>query len=79
MFVGGDATDNTVTGTTSKLRYEIFAGKGSYNLVNGTESGALMTSEDINRIVDYIKVSRNAELTVDDNIKDIIGNKLIIK
>ena len=79
LFVGGDATDNTVTGTTSKLRYEIFAGKGSYNLVNGTESGALMTSEDINRIVDYIKVSRNAELTVDDNLKDIIGNKLIIK
>jgi hypothetical protein len=76
LFVGGDATDKSVTGTTGKLRYEINGSEGKYNIVNGTEAGALLTNADI---VDVIKVSRAADITIDDELKAILGCKYIVK
>jgi hypothetical protein len=80
LFVGGDATDSTVTGTTTKLRYEINAAEeDSYNIVNGTEAGKLLTTEDVDRIVDGIKVSRSANVTISDDLIKILGDKYIVK
>lgn len=80
LFVGGDPTDSTVTGTTTKLKYEILqSDNDSYHIQNGTEAGAALTAEDAERIVDSIKVSRSANITIDDDIKAILGNKYIIK
>ena len=80
LFVGGDATDSTVTGTTGKLRYEINASDhGSYNIVNGTEAGQLLTAEVADKIVDAIKVSRSAKVTIAPELLDILGAKYTIK
>lgn len=80
LFVGGDATDSTVTGTTGKLRYEINASDhGSYNIVNGTDGGELLTSEVVDKIVDAIKVSRSAKVTIAPELLDILGAKYIVK
>ena len=80
LFVGGDPTDSTVTGTTQKLRIEINAGNGVYNIENGTEAGVALTAEDIERIVEFVKVSRNAgEITISDDYKALLGDRYIIK
>ena len=80
LFVGGDATDSTVTGTTGKLRYEINASDhGSYNIVNGTEAGQLLTAEVADKIVDAIKVSRSANVNIAPELIDILGAKYIVK
>ncbi len=80
LFVGGDATDKTVTGTTTKFRYEIVGAEGdSYNIANGTEAGKLLTAEDAERIIDIIKVSKTANVTIDDELVNILGNKYVIK
>ena len=80
LFVGGDATDKTVTGTTGKLRYEINASDhGSYNIVNGTEAGELLTAEVADKIVDAIKVSRSVDVTIAPELLDILGAKYIVK
>jgi hypothetical protein len=77
LFVGGDATDSTVTGTTGKLRYEI-TGPGTYNIVNGTEAGALLTADVAKEIIDVIKVSRSSNITINDALKDVLGDKYIV-
>jgi hypothetical protein len=80
LFVGGDATDSSVTGTTGKLRYEINASDhGSYNIVNGTEAGQLLTAEVADKIVDAVKVSRSANVTIAPELLDILGAKYIVK
>lgn len=80
LFVGGDATDSTVTGTTGKLKYEINASDhGSYNIVNGTEAGALLTAETAEKIVDSIKVSRSVDVTIAPELLNILGAKYIVK
>ena len=77
LFVGGDATDKTVTGTTGSLKYDINA--GTYNIVVGTEDGHPLTQADIDHIVDSIKVSRSAEVTISDELKAMLGDKYIVK
>lgn len=79
LYVGGDASDNTVTGTTENIIIEINAGLGSYNIVPGTEKGKQITSEDAERIVKYVKVSRNTNVTISDELKEILGSKYIVK
>lgn len=80
LFVGGDATDSTVTGTTGKLRYEInYSDHGKYNIVIGTEAGQLLTSEVVDKIVDAIKVSRSVDVTIAPETLDILGAKYIVK
>lgn len=79
LFVGGDSTDSTVTGTTKNIRININAGEGSYNIVRGVEGGVAITAEDVERIVDAVKVSRNANVTINKELLDILGNKYITK
>lgn len=80
LYVGGDASDSTVTGTTGKLKYEIKqCDHGSYNIENGTEAGQLLTANDVERIVDSIKVSRSAEVTIAPELLNILGAKYIVK
>ena len=80
LFVGGDPTDSTVTGTTTKLRYEINeSDHGSYVIKNGTENGEFLTADDVQRIVDTIKVPRTGDITIDADIKAMLGNKYIVK
>ena len=79
LYVGGDASDSTVTGTTTKLKYEIDGAEGSYHFEIGTEAGKLITKEDAERIVDSIKVSRSSNVTLADGLADILGNKYIVK
>ena len=80
LFVGGDATDSTVTGTTGTLKYEINGAGGSYVIKNGTENGHFLTQEDIDHIVKYIKVSRStADITIDEELLAMLGDKYIVK
>jgi hypothetical protein len=79
LYVGGDASDPSVTGTTTKLLYEIDGAEGTYNFENGTENGVLLTKEDVERIVDRIEVSRNATVTMDDSLRQLLGSKFIEK
>lgn len=80
LFVGGDATDKTVTGTTENIKITINAGSGEYNIVNGTEAGELLTKEQIKEIVTYVKVSRNAgTVNISDEFRALLGDKYIIK
>ena len=40
----------------------------------------ILTAEDIERIVEFVKVSRNAgEITISDDYKALLGNRYIIK
>lgn len=79
LFIGGDATDETVTGTTTSLKYDISGSEGTYNILRGFEAGVLMSNEDLTRIVDTIKVSRSANVTIADELKSALGPKYIIK
>ena len=79
LYVGGDASDSTVTGTTTKLLYEIDGAAGTYHFENGTENGELLTKEDVERIVDRIEVSRNATVTMEDGLRELLGSKFIEK
>lgn len=79
LFVGADATDNTVTGTTGKIRIDINAGEGSYNIKNGVEAGKPLTAEQISEIVDAVKVSRNTTVKISDEYKKLLGSKYVVK
>lgn len=80
LYVGGDASDSTVTGTTTKFKYEINASDhGSYVFENGTEAGKLLDAETADRIIDSIKVSRNVDVTIAPELLNILGAKYIIK
>lgn len=80
LYVGGDASDKTVTGTTGKLKYEInYSDHGSYVFENGTEAGELLTAETAEKIVESIKVSRSADVTIAPELIDILGAKYIVK
>ena len=81
LFIGGDASDSTVTGTTENIRCEINHTNGSdnYNIELGTEAGAIITSVDVATIVESIKVSRSANITISDETVNVLGSKYIIK
>lgn len=74
LYIGGEAEDKTVTGTTGVVRLDISS--GTYNFVAGTNGGELITTSDI---VDVIKVSRNANVTISDDLLAILGTKYVEK
>ena len=78
LFVGGDATDNTVTGNTRKIKIDVNAGDGDYTVLPGVEGGKLITVDIVDQIVDTVKVSRNTTFNV-DQVVSVLGDKLIIK
>ena len=76
LFIAGDATDNSVDGTVNKLRLDINAGEGEYNILLGTIGGATITDSEC---VETVKVSRNANVIVGDEVINLLGNKYIVK
>lgn len=79
MFVGGEATDPSVTGTNDKIRLEINGSTGNYNLEAGTIGGEVLDAETAKRVVDKILVSRSANVTVPDSLREILGSKYVVK
>lgn len=78
IFIGGDATDATVTGKTEKITVEVERGvTGPVEI--GFEAGAYMTREQADKIVNYVKVSRSSNTTVDEKTLTTLGNKYIVK
>jgi hypothetical protein len=78
LNVGSDPTDSTCTGTTGKIRIDVDAGEGNYKFALGTEAGAALTTADVARIVDAVKVSRNTTFDVSE-VVSVLGDKLAIK
>jgi hypothetical protein len=78
LYIGGDASDKTVTGTTEHIKVDIAEG-GTYNIVAGTEAGAAITKEFVDKVVESVKVSRAAAITITDDFKAMLGSKLVIK
>lgn len=78
LFVGGDATDSTVTGTTDKIRIDIGT-SGEYNIVNGVDNSLPLDFDKSQKIVDAVKVSRSANINIDNNLLGILGAKYSIK
>ena len=78
LNVGSDPTDSTCVGTTGKIRIDVDAGEGNYKFALGTEAGATITTADVARIVDAVKVSRNTTFDVSE-ITSVLGDKLVIK
>lgn len=74
LYIGGETEDKTVTGTTGTVKLDIST--GTYNFVVGTDGGEVITTNDI---VDVIKVSRSAEITISDELLEILGTKYIVK
>lgn len=74
LFVFGDATDKSVTGTTGFVSIDI--GKGTYEIKLGTQGGEPATNVDP---VGYVKYSRSANVTISDEDKQLLGQKLIVK
>lgn len=74
LYIGGEAEDKTVTGTTDSVKLDIST--GTYNFVIGTNGGELIATNDI---VEYIKVSRSAEVTISEDLLAILGSKYIVK
>ena len=77
LNIGSDSSENC-TGTTGKIRIDIDAGEGNYKFALGTEAGATITTADVARIVDAVKVSRNTTFDVSE-ITSVVGDKLVIK
>ena len=74
LYIGGETEDKTVTGTTGSVKLDIST--GIYNFVAGTNGGEVITTNDI---IDIIKVSRSAEVTISDELLEILGTKYIVK
>lgn len=77
LFITGDATDSTVTGVTKAVSLDI--GKGTYALKLGTQGGVELTQEEATDVVGKIKYSRSANMTFDENVKSVLGDKLVLK
>lgn len=75
--VGGDPTDDTVTGVINEVALDL--GAGQYNLYLGTNGGHTLTTDDVDKCVDYVKYSRSADMVFSENSEAVLGNKLIIK
>lgn len=74
LYIGGETEDKTVTGTTGSVKLDIST--GIYNFVAGTNGGEVITTNDI---IDTIKISRSAEVTISDELLEILGTKYIVK
>lgn len=76
LYVFGDPTDSTVTGTIEKVRVEINAGEGKYNVMPGTLGGIAVTDDNN---LEVIKISHNADVVLSDDAQKIFGSKIVIK
>lgn len=80
LFVAGDSTDSTVNGTIASSAITINAGDDdSYAIYAGTNGGTYLTKETADEIVKYVKVSRNANVTISDADMAILKDKYILK
>lgn len=80
LFVGGDATDSGVDGTTESIKYEInSADNDTYTICLGTEAGKLLTTDDVKNIVKYVKASRSANVTVETDVANVLGDRYVVK
>ena len=77
LCVLGDPTDSTVTGVTKSVSIDI--GKGTYTLLPGTQGGVAASKEVIDAVVGKVKYSRSADITISQETKDLLGDKLIMK
>lgn len=75
IYIAGDASDKTVNGTVDSISYDIDKGVTGPVFL-GTNGGVELTD---NAIVKSVKYSRSANLTFADNVKDVLGEKLIQK
>jgi len=74
LYIGGETEDKTVTGTTGSVKLDITT--GTYNIVIGTDGGEVITTNDI---IEYIKISRSADVTISEELVGILGSKYIVK
>lgn len=74
LYVGGEATDNSVTGITGSLKYDITT--GTYNILAGSDNGVVIANTDI---VESIKVSRSADVEIDPEFEALLGFKYVVK
>ena len=80
LYIDGDASDKTVTGVCNKIRYDInSANDDMYNVLVGTHNGKKLTAEQIEEVVNCIKVSRSANVTISKEDLALLGNKYIVK
>ena len=75
LATAADPADKT--GTVGKIKLDICG--GTYNLYAGTINSEKMTAEQAAEIVDYVKYDKAAEITFVEDVKEILGDKLIIK
>ena len=75
IFVAGDANDSTVDGFVESVAYD-FDSEVSGTLLLGTVGKETLAD---NAIVKFVKYSRSANIEIADNVKEVLGDKLIIK
>lgn len=75
LYIGGDASDKTVDCSTNSIKVDISTG-GRYNIVPGIQKKELISS---NEIIESIKVTRNAKVTISDEFVAILGTKYVVK
>jgi hypothetical protein len=75
IFVAGDANDSTVDGFVESVAYD-FDSEVSGTLLLGTVGKETLTD---NAIVKFVKYSRSANIEIADNVKEVLGDKLIVK
>ena len=79
LFPTGDSTDKTVNGIIEKVnKVEINAGS-KVNLYPGTNGGVAITKEDADKIIKRIEISRNADVTYEEDADKILGDVIVIK
>ncbi|MBR6289364.1 MAG: hypothetical protein IKR19_08515 [Acholeplasmatales bacterium] len=74
LFIFGDATDATVTGTTDSVAIDI--NSGTYNIKLGTQGGKVADDAEP---VKFVKYSRSADVVIDADVAKLLGSKLISK
>lgn len=77
MFALGDANDTSVNGIAKKVKLD--TDKGTYNFAIGTQDGVAATADVVENVITSVKFSRSADLTISEQDKLLLGNKLIIK
>ena len=77
LYPGG-ANEDDVNGIINKVTADVDK-TCTVGLYKGKNGANIMTSEEVNEIIKYVKISRSTTVTYEDGFKDFIGNKLIIK
>lgn len=79
VFIGGE-DDKSADGTAYSVRYNISAKEDdSYNIRVGYAKAVKLTADDIKEVVDVVKVSRSANVTISDEDIKLLGDKYVIK